>query len=120
MVENPLAQHAPAVKVGGRRLSSAARPTKPAANPEASDKKPDAAEKKDANEEEESSDEESSEEEEGEEATKRRKNKDNDRKKKDYAHRKAESTRPTRDAQGGFKAFASQRIGQPAGKGNGV
>lgn len=37
-----------------------------------------------------------------------------------HPQRKADPNRPTRDTQGGYKAFAGGRISQPGGKGLGL
>ncbi|EAU92419.1 hypothetical protein CC1G_00638 [Coprinopsis cinerea okayama7 len=110
MVENPLAQHIPAVKVGGRRHSAAARP-KALPKEDTADKTPTVNK---------GEGEEGAREESDEDDAPKKKRDHNDKKVKEYAHSKAESTRPTRDVMNNFKSFTGQRISQPAGKGLGL
>jgi len=100
MVATVLPHHPPAVKVGGRRLSISTRPKAQAAPENAADSPTETKEEAE------------------DEGTK--KDKKNSFSNEKYAQRKAENTRPTRDTQGNFKAFAGARIAQPAGKAFGV
>jgi len=130
MIEGSIAQHPPAMKVGGRRLSMSMKHKAPISveaavtAPETGDKEettvPDyprpapptagdeaARQQVHRNE---------------EELPPRKKyNHDNDKKVQEYAHWKTETTRPTRDMNGGNKGQTmGLRIGQPAGKAFGV
>jgi len=120
MADTVLAQHPPAVKVGGRRLSvSKPKPRTngpvpadtPAPEPESGDVDyPRPAPPQDSTNNE-------------EETPKKEKrqghgNHDNDKKVRDGVHRKVEMTRPTRDAPGGKFGFGGAgRLVQPSGKG---
>ncbi|KAJ3525756.1 hypothetical protein NMY22_g10441 [Coprinellus aureogranulatus] len=95
MVETVQPPHPPALKVGGRRLSVSNKP-KPTANAETAESPTDAREEE-------------------EEERKRRKKPNFDK----HPQGKADN-RPTRDTQSSYKAFAGNRIAQPAGKGLGI
>jgi len=121
MVDNVLAQHPPAVKVGGRRLSvskpkprtnfgsAPASVLAPEPTPEDTDYPRPAPPQDLPNNE--------------EEAPKKDKrqghgNHENEKKVREAAHKKAEATRPTRDALGGKSGFGGAgRVLQPSGKG---
>ncbi|KAF8899357.1 hypothetical protein BD779DRAFT_1667039 [Infundibulicybe gibba] len=126
MVDTVSIQHPPAVKVGGRRLSTTTRP-KPAHTPEVATAEP-------VSPAEEILDYPRPAPPGGEEQVhphvhaeeeiplkKERKHHDNESKLKELAHSKGEMTRPTREhAQNGKGFGAGGRIAQPAGKGLGV
>ncbi|KAH6874984.1 hypothetical protein BKA70DRAFT_305856 [Coprinopsis sp. MPI-PUGE-AT-0042] len=108
MVDTPVTQHAPAVKVGGRRMSAATRHKPQASVDKAEDaSKPEGQAAKDGDD----SD--------SDEVMRKRRREASDKQNHEHHFRK-EQNRPTREAQSNFKAFAGQRIAQPAGKGLGV
>ncbi|KAH6906530.1 hypothetical protein BKA70DRAFT_1224362 [Coprinopsis sp. MPI-PUGE-AT-0042] len=122
MVDTLTLVRGPAVKVGGRRIPTTVTRQKPQSSVESKAESTVTEDSKNADAAIKSSDD-SGEDTNNNEVMrkKRREQKDEKQKTKNDSHRqRKQHTRPTRDAQSNFRAFASQRVVQPNGKAGGA